>query len=51
VSLEEVFFPSMVICNMNTLRRSFIYSLIEDPKMKAINTTFTELQVPIPLNF
>lgn len=51
MSLEEVFFPSMVICNMNTLRRSFIYTIIEDPKLKAMNVTFTELHKIVHLVF
>jgi hypothetical protein len=51
VSLDEVYFPSMVLCNMNTLRRSFIYSLIDDPKLKELNTTFPELQKIVHLIF
>lgn len=35
VPLDEVFFPSMVVCNMNTLRRSFITSILEDSSIKA----------------
>ena len=34
VSLDEVYFPSLVICNANTLRRSFIYSLLKDPLLQ-----------------
>ena len=30
VSLDEVYFPSVAICNMNNLRRSFIKSLETD---------------------
>jgi hypothetical protein len=51
VSLDEVYFPSMVLCNMNTLRRSFIYSLIDDPMLKELNTTFPELQKIVHLIF
>jgi hypothetical protein len=49
VPLDEVFFPSMVVCNMNTLRSSFVYSMIEDATMKAINVTFSELHKIIHL--
>ena len=34
VSLENVFFPSLTICNMNTLRKSFITSLMTDAKIQ-----------------
>jgi hypothetical protein len=49
VSLEEVFFPSVVVCNMNTLRSSFIYSLLEDDKFKALNVSYYELKKIIHL--
>jgi hypothetical protein len=32
-------------------RRSFIYSVVEDPKMNAINASFTELQKLVHLLF
>lgn len=31
--LSEVYFPSIVICNMNKLRKSFIFSLLKDPTL------------------
>ncbi len=51
VSLDEVYFPSIVICNMNNLRRSFIYSLINDEKLREINASFVELQKVVNLVF
>ena len=51
VSLEEVFFPSVVVCNMNTLRSSFVYSLLQDVKFKQKNITYYELKKIIHLMF
>ena len=51
VPLNEVFFPSVVICNMNTLRRSFIQSLVQDEKLKSFNVTFGELKKIVHLLF
>jgi hypothetical protein len=51
IPLDEVFFPSFVVCNMNTLRKSFIQSLIEDPALAAINVTFVELHKIVHLIF
>ena len=42
MSLEHVFFPSVAICNMNTLRRSFITSLMSDEKIQE-KTNFHQL--------
>ena len=42
VSLEDVFFPSVVMCNMNILRKSFILSLMKDPNIEFI-TNYKEL--------
>ena len=33
VNLDHVFFPSVVVCNMNVMRRSFITSLLNDTKI------------------
>ena len=33
-SLGDVFFPSVVVCNMNTLSKSFIKTIQEDPDLK-----------------
>lgn len=33
-SLRDVFFPSVVVCNMNTLSKSFIKTIQEDPDLK-----------------
>ena len=44
VPLDEVFFPSMVVCNMNTLRRSFIEAILSDDSMKSLGTSFNELK-------
>ena len=46
VSLDHVFFPSIVICNMNNLRRSFIYSLMEDESIQNI-TKIDDLKILI----
>ncbi len=32
--LDDVFFPSLVICNMNQLRSSFIWALVKDPALR-----------------
>ena len=34
VNLDHVFFPSVVVCNMNIMRRSFIISLLNDTKIR-----------------
>ena len=34
IPLDDVFFPSTVICNMNTLRRSFVMAILEDEAIK-----------------
>ncbi len=39
--LDDVFFPSVVVCNMNQLRSSMIYALINDPDMA--NATYLEI--------
>jgi hypothetical protein len=39
--LFQVYFPSLVVCNLNGLRKSFIYSLLSDPTMNRV--TFEEL--------
>ena len=44
VPLDEVFFPSMVVCNMNTLRRSFIEAILSDEAIKGLGVTFNELK-------
>jgi len=36
---------------MNNLRRSFIYSLINDEKLMALNASFAELQKVVNLVF
>lgn len=43
--LTQVYFPSIVVCNMNFLRKSFIYSLLEDPLLS--NVTYEELHKTI----
>ena len=42
MSLEDVFFPSVVLCNMNILRQSFIMALMKDPNLKS-RTNYEEL--------
>ena len=42
VSLDHVFFPSVTLCNMNTLRRSFIASLMTDEHVQEI-TNYQQL--------
>lgn len=44
VALDDVFFPSVVVCNMNQLRKSFIQSLMTDPVLKNL-TTFDDLLI------
>ena len=44
VPLDEVFFPSMVICNMNTLRRSFIEAIMNDDGIKKLEVSYSELK-------
>jgi len=39
--LNEIFFPSIVICNINSLRASFITELLDDPTLSHL--TFEEL--------
>ena len=51
VPLDEVYFPSATVCNMNTLRASFIHSLVEDETLRAIDTSFEELHKIIHLIF
>ena len=51
ISLDEVFFPSVTVCNMNTLRRSFIHSIIQDEKLKLLNVSFYELKKIVQLLF
>ena len=41
VPLSEVFFPSLTICNMNLLRRSFVDALIKDEDLK--DYSYTEI--------
>ncbi len=42
VPLDEVYFPSVTICNMNALRKSFIQSLMMDPKINQ-SISYSEL--------
>ena len=42
VPLDDVYFPSLSFCNMNTLRKSFIHSLMTDPSLKNM-TNYKEL--------
>ncbi len=41
LSLDGVFFPSLVLCNMNQMRSSFVWALVKDPIMKG--RTFMEI--------
>ena len=34
VSLDQVYFPSVALCNLNNLRRSFIHSLMSDENIR-----------------
>ena len=40
--LDSVFFPSVVVCNMNNLRKSFILTLLKDPALSG-KVSFHEL--------
>ena len=42
VDLSNVFFPSLVVCNLNILRRSFIISLLNETKIDQ-NIDFVQL--------
>ena len=42
VDLNSVYFPSVVVCNLNILRRSFIMSLLNDTKISQ-NVDFVQL--------
>ncbi len=44
VSLDEVYFPSMTVCNMNILRRSFIGAILEDEGISKLGVEFGELK-------
>ena len=46
VSLEHVFFPSVTLCNMNALRRSFIVSLMKDEHVEE-KTNYQQLHALI----
>ena len=50
VSLEDVFFPSVVLCNMNILRQSFIMALMKDPDLKS-KTSYKELFLLVDEHF
>ena len=39
VSLDQVYFPSVVICNINNLRRSFVLSLMTDENIRQMTNT------------
>ncbi len=44
VSLDEVYFPSMTVCNMNILRRSFIGAILKDEDVSKLGVEFGELK-------
>ena len=44
VSLDEVYFPSMTVCNMNILRRSFIEAILKDEAISKLGVEFGELK-------
>ena len=39
VSLDQVYFPSVALCNLNNLRRSFIHSLMSDENIRQMTNT------------
>ena len=39
VSLDQVYFPAVAICNLNNLRRSFIHSLMSDENIRQMTNT------------
>ena len=45
IPLDDVYFPSVVICNMNILRKSFIMALMKDPVLKSMTTYEDLLQI------
>ena len=51
VPLTEVIFPSLTICNMNTLRRSLVLTLIDDPALKDLGVTYSELKKIVHLMY
>jgi hypothetical protein len=44
VSLDEVYFPSMTVCNMNILRRSFIEAILDDEGVSKLGIEYGELK-------
>jgi hypothetical protein len=44
VPLDEIFFPSVVVCNMNTLRKSFVFSMLRDRNLKDLKVDYEELR-------
>ena len=44
VSLDEVFFPSLTVCNMNLLRRSFVEAVLQDEEVKKLGVEYQELK-------
>ena len=49
VPLDDVYFPSLVLCNMNQLRLSLVHSLMTDSSLQN-STTFDDLNDFIDLN-
>ncbi len=41
--LNDVFFPSLVLCNMNQLRSSFVWAVVNDLTMEMENITYVEV--------
>lgn len=37
MTLDSVFFPSTVVCNMNSLRKSFLNEISKDPTLHDVN--------------
>ena len=50
VDLNSVYFPSVVVCNLNILRRSFIMSLLNETKLGQ-NVDFVQLHSLIDNGF
>ena len=47
--LTEVFYPSVVVCNMNAMRKSLVHYLLRDPSLSGVS--YRELQNVLANNF
>jgi hypothetical protein len=43
-SLDNVFFPSLAVCNMNLLRASFVEAMLSDEAVGSLGVEFRDLK-------